>query len=233
MRNQLLNSTTHTLAVNACLLVLESEDVIDGFSSINARFSASRIETLLQDIAVLLDAKVLGISSTGYEPLGASAALLIGQAEAGQPEIEQEEVTQEIIGQGDATLLHLDKSHLAAHTYFEKDEASPWRSFRFELELSTCGDLPKAALLERLVQEFDFDMLMLDMKVRGFKRNCSGQLELASNENAEGITLDRYALLVEQTSAVGSFVVLQANDLSTAKLDEWARLLPLGSNRNS
>ena len=222
--NQALNSVTRTLAVNACQLEYESTpgSIKTNFEATNAHFCADRLESLLNDIVALLQADVLGQSSTHYEPEGASATVLIGQ--------------------GDAALFHLDKSHLAVHTYFEASEQSSWGSFRCELELSTCGTLPVKELLERISQEFDFDVLMLDCKIRGFNRDDKGLLELASPVSAqvsEAMSeLESGSVAWEQCSQVEGFAVvdeissksdchvtLMADGLDKLRKSEWSRLL--------
>jgi S-adenosylmethionine/arginine decarboxylase-like enzyme len=228
--NQALNSVTRTLAVNACQLEYESTPglIEANFEATNSHFCADRLERLLNDIVTLLQAEVLGQSSTHYEPEGASATVLIGQ--------------------GDATLFHLDKSHLAVHTYFEASEQSSWGSFRCELELSTCGNLPVKELLERISQEFDFDVLLLDCKIRGFNRNEKGLLELAmpssppvsvpgSKPMSELVSDPRSVAWVECRQVEGFTVVdeiisesdcqvtLMADGLDKLRKSEWSRLL--------
>lgn len=186
------------------------------FAVTNSHFCVERLECLLNDIVTLLRAEVLGQSSTHYEPQGASATVLIGQ--------------------GDAALFHLDKSHLAVHTYFEASEQSPWGSFRCELELSTCGTLPVKELLERISQEFDFEVLILDCKVRGFKRNDKGLLELAMPLSAPAfepmsvtqeqcIQVDGFTTVYEMSSISDYHVTLMADGLEEPTKSEWSRLL--------
>lgn len=216
--NQTLNSLTWTLAVNACRLEFESTSgsIKESFTVTNSHFCAERLECLLNDIVTLLRAEVLGRSSTHYEPQGASATVLIGQ--------------------GDAALFHLDKSHLAVHTYFEASEQSSWGSFRCELELSTCGKLPVKELLERISREFDFEVLILDCKVRGFKRDEKGFLELAMPLSApvskpisvireQCIQADGFEAIYEMISKSDYHVTLMADDLEESRKSEWSRLL--------
>ena len=204
------NSVTRTLAVNACLLVEESADVsiANAFAGIDAKMTAKRLQTLLLDITGLLNAQVLGYSSTNYRPQGASAAVLIGQ--------------------GESALVHLDKSHLAVHTYFEKDELSCWGSFRCELELSTCGQLPVEKLLERVSREFEFELFFLDYRVRGITRDTTGQMKQAAFHSDSGenrLRLDGYSVISKEDSMSGVHTVLIADELDKAKRSEWDRLL--------
>ncbi len=217
-----MNSVTWTLAVNACRLEFESApgSINRNLKATNAHFCANMLEYLLIDIVKLLQAEVLGHSSTHYQPEGASATVLIGQ--------------------GDAAMFHLDKSHLAAHTYFEVNEDSSWGSFRCELELSTCGILPVKELLERISAEFEFEVLIIDCKVRGFRRNEKGNLELMaadSRQNTESTSMSTselqqkcfqvsgFSTLYEARSKTDSHVVLIADSLPEPMKSEWERLL--------
>ena len=204
------NSVTRTLAVSACLLVEESADVsiANAFAGIDAKMTAKRLQSLLLDIAGLLNAQVLGYSSTNYRPQGASAAVLIGQ--------------------GESALVHLDKSHLAVHTYFEKDELSCWGSFRCELELSTCGELPVEKLLERVSSEFEFELFFLDYWVRGITRDTDGRMKQAAfptDYSGKCLRLDGYSVISKEDSMSGVHTVLIADELDNAKRSEWDQLL--------
>lgn len=206
----IFDSVTRTLAVNACRLVEESSttSIASAFADINTKMTAKRLQTLLLDITGLLKAEVLGYSSTNYHPQGASAALLIGQ--------------------GESALVHLDKSHLAAHTYFEKDDLSSWGSFRCELELSTCGELPVGELLGRLSGELEFDLFFLDFKVRGITRDNVGRMKQAVFPADFGecrLCLEGYSLISSEDSGSGGHAVLLADDLDQTKRSEWHRLL--------
>lgn len=194
----------------------------------NAHFCPDRLERFLNEIVKLLQAEVLGRSSTSYQPQGASATVLIGQ--------------------GEAALFHLDKSHLAVHTYFEANDKSLWGSFRCELELSTCGALPVRQVLGKISREYDFEVLMLDCKIRGFKRGQSGALELAATSSemilegmlesaAESAEQDHeqvfqiagFSRVHEAKSTSGYHVALMAEGLEAAKRSQWERLLSASS----
>lgn len=204
------DSVTRTLAVNACRLVEGSNDdsILNAFADIDTKMNVKRLQALLLDISGLLSAQVLGYSSTSYHPQGASATLLIGQ--------------------GESAIVHLDKSHLAVHTYFEKDALSPWGSFRCELELSTCGELPVEQLLERVTSELDFELFFLDCRVRGITRDDVGRMRQAAfpadfGENR--LLLDGYSVICREDSESGVHAVLMADEMDQANRSEWRRLL--------
>ncbi len=204
------DSVTRTLAVNACRLVEASsnDSIATAFADIDTKLNAKRLQSLLLDITRLLKAQVLGYSSTSYHPQGASAAVLIGQ--------------------GESALVHLDKSHLAVHTYFEMDELSPWGSFRCELELSTCGELPVEQLLRRVSREFEVELFFLDCRVRGITRDDAGRMKQAAypldfGDNRLGLA--GYSLICNEDSGSGVHAVLMADEMDQATRSEWIRLL--------
>ncbi len=202
-----MNSTTWTLVVNACLL--EKREEITSFIQIDRHFSAGHLEAMLQDISELLGAEVLSRSSVHFSPQGASAALIVGQLE----------------GQGNTTLFHLDKSHLACHTYFEQSEKSEWRSFRLELELSTCGDLPVEKVLARIAADYKFDIFLVDCQRRGFMRDRNGLLELVNPSDGSpevDIKINGYQSRKKDGFCSGTLMI--AEDLGNRE-DEWTRLL--------
>jgi S-adenosylmethionine decarboxylase len=204
------SSVTGTLAVNACLLVEESasRSITPAFTEINERMTAEGLQALLLDISGLLNAQVLGYSSTDYHPQGASATVLIGQ--------------------GESALVHLDKSHLAVHTYFERDDLSSWGSFRCELELSTCGELPVEMLLERVSHEFQFELFFLDYRVRGIARDRAGRMIRAVSPMdccEEHFRIDGFTLAYWESYRSGVHAALMADGLAQTKRNEWHRIL--------
>jgi hypothetical protein len=116
------------------------------------------------------------------------------------------------------------------------------------LELSTCGILPVKELLERISQEFDFEVLMLDCKIRGFNRNDKGLLELAmplsTSVSVQGSELmsevmsepqsvawvecrqvEGFAVVDEIISKSDCHVTLMAEGLDKLRKSEWSKLL--------
>ena len=170
MVDNVLTSVTQSLALNAyqfCIL----EDVNQGsewFEKLENEFSSLKLSGFVRSLGEAIGAKILNLSSTDYEPFGASAALLIGQ----QLEVEP---------RGDEVLAHLDASHIAAHTYFESSDR--YAQFRLEIEVSSCGGLSPIALIDDILNECKADFAQIDYRVRGIRWTKEGSPELARETN--------------------------------------------------
>ncbi len=202
------SSTTWTLLVNAC--VLEKRVNVANFDRIDRHFSASHLEFMLQRLAKLLGAEILSQSSVHFSPRGASAAFIVGQS--------------------NTTLFHLDKSHLACHTYFEQSDESEWQSFRLEIELSTCGDLPTEKILACISSDYNFDALLVDCQHRGFWRDRNGCLTLMDSPDSflEG-DIEFRGFQSRKMEGFSFGTLLIAEDLGD-KEGEWTRLLTRPNN---
>jgi len=124
---------------------------------INNRYSAEKISELLRKIVDIIEAEVLHVSLQDYEPYGASSMILLGDMK------------------GSGVDMHLDKSHITAHTYPDFDNESGILSFRVDIELSTCGEITPLSSLNAIFDFFDTDIVTIDYVVRGFTRNAKGE----------------------------------------------------------
>ncbi|SFV58699.1 S-adenosylmethionine decarboxylase proenzyme, prokaryotic class 1A [hydrothermal vent metagenome] len=123
---------------------------------INSRYCADKISELLQKIVHIIEAEVLHVSKQDYEPYGASSMILLGDIK------------------GSGVDMHLDKSHITAHTYPDFDNENGILSFRVDIELSTCGEITPLSSLNTIFDFFDTDIVTIDYNVRGFTRNKEG-----------------------------------------------------------
>ena len=144
-----MNTSTWTLLLEAHRLIPAAAE--------EPALDADALEELLTVLAGDLDAKILGRSAANYEPQRASATLLVGALNAGA-----------------SATLHLDKSHLACHTYIDSHPSSDVTAFRASLELSTCGDLPLVRVLQRAVTTLSPDVLSLRVYRSGLVHDASG-----------------------------------------------------------
>ena len=71
--------------------------------------------------------------------------------------------------------MHLDKSHISAHTYPDFESADGIVSFRVDIELSTCGTISPLNSLNAIFDFFDTDIVTIDYTVRGFTRSLEGK----------------------------------------------------------
>ncbi|MDF1883449.1 S-adenosylmethionine decarboxylase [Sulfurimonas sp. SAG-AH-194-C21] len=124
---------------------------------INNHYNAKRISELLQKIVHIIEAEVLHTSAQDYEPYGASSMILLGDIK------------------GSGVDMHLNKSHITAHTYPDFENENGILSFRVDIELSSCGEITPLSSLNAIFDFFDTDIVTIDYNVRGFTRNKLGQ----------------------------------------------------------
>ena len=148
---------------------------------IDEQYNAERLTGILGQVADIIGARVLHVSSQDYEPQGASVTMLI-----------------ENIISPQTTLAHLDKSHITVHTYPEYHPENPIATFRVDIDVATCGEITPLNALHLLISSFDSDIITMDYRVRGFTRDLDGKKLFMDHEiysiqdyiNPE--TLERY-----------------------------------------
>jgi len=128
---------------------------------IDEEYNAERLTRILTEVADIIGANILNISSQDYDPMGASVTILIAE--------------EPIEPKPDIVLAHLDKSHLCIHTYPETDSKSGVSTFRVDIDVSTCGKISPLKALNHLINSFESDIVLMDYKVRGFTRDVKGK----------------------------------------------------------
>ncbi len=150
---------------------------------VDRRFGARRLALLLEELARRVDARILNLAEQDYDPHGASASVLVSETrEAPSPPLARADATP-----SRACLAHLDKSHIAVHTYPEGHPHNGIRTLRLDLDLGTCGERSPLHALAPLLDWFDCDVLTLDYRVRGFTRDHRGR-KLFNDEPPVSIT---------------------------------------------
>ncbi len=158
---QSFNNLTKVVSFNLYhFYVAPSEDTQRQFLvEINARYSADRLTQFLREVAKLIDAEVLSVSTQDYEPQGASSLVLMS------------DLSHCYTGVG----AHLTKSHLCAHTYPDWTHPSGICSFRVDIDVATCGTIVPLRVLDYMLRSFANDLVIIDYVVRGFTRDADGQ----------------------------------------------------------
>jgi S-adenosylmethionine decarboxylase len=133
---------------------------IDYLEYIDEVYNSEKLRSIVEEVTSIIQARIVNISSQDYDPRGASVTVLINEGHHPRdPEV----------------LAHLDKSHIAAHTYPENNIDTGIATFRVDIDVSTCGMISPLRALDFLIDSFDSDVVLLDYKVRGFTRDVTGR----------------------------------------------------------
>ena len=139
------------------------QDQHDYIRYINDQYNSERLTAILKDVTGMIGAVVLNISKQDYDPQGASVTFLISE----------EGMVQR--SGGETIIAHLDKSHVAVHTYPEYHPHNSIATFRVDIDISTCGKITPLFILDYLIGSFDSDIITIDYRVRGFTRDINGK----------------------------------------------------------
>lgn len=127
-------------------------------SEFNEAYNPHKLAELLHTLSQRLGTEILNLSHQAYEPVGASATVMVaeGNTKTNTPSARQRAVA------------HLDKSHLAAHTYLDAPASKPLVCFRLDIDISSCGLTSPMIVLDELIKELSPDVCTIDFLVRGF-----------------------------------------------------------------
>ena len=131
---------------------------IDYLEYIDEEYNSEKLRSIVEEVTRIIQARIVNISTQDYDPRGASVTVLINEGHEPRD-----------------TVAHLDKSHIAAHTYPENNIESGIATFRVDIDVSTCGMISPLNALDFLINSFDSDVVLMDYKVRGFTRDVRGR----------------------------------------------------------
>lgn len=137
------------------------------FEYIDEIYSASKLTEIMGEVTQIIGANVLYVSHQDYDPQGASVTMLIAEEVANKTQPSGSELSKHIVS-------HLDKSHIAVHTYPESHPDNGICTFRTDIDVSTCGLISPLNALNFLIHTFDSDIVIVDYRVRGFTRDVAG-----------------------------------------------------------
>ncbi len=159
------NNLTKSLSFNiydVCYAKSEREQR-DYIKYIDGQYNSERLTNILLQVTDMIGAHVLNISKQDYEPQGASVTFLIA------------EDSMIASKSGDTVVSHLDKSHVAVHTFPEYHPGNAIATFRVDIDVATCGEITPLQTLDFLIGSFDSDIITMDYRVRGFTRDIDGK----------------------------------------------------------
>ena len=139
---------------------------------IDEAYNAERLTQIITDVTEIIGANILNIARQDYDPQGASTTFLIAETPLSEPTQPNTESPGPL---PDAVVGHLDKSHIAVHTYPETHPDNGICTFRVDIDVSTCGLVSPLKAVNYLIHSFESDIVIMDYRVRGFTRDVRGK----------------------------------------------------------
>ena len=141
------------------------------------RYNAAKVTAMLRGICDIIEANVLAVSDQDYDPWGASSLVLMSDLKGGGATENIENSTTETSSSSPyaTKAMHLDKSHICAHSYPDFHGGGKICSFRMDIDIATCGEITPLSALNYMFKHFDSDVVVIDYVVRGFTRTHDGQ----------------------------------------------------------
>ncbi len=163
------NNLTKVLSFNLYdfCIALGDEQKLDYINYISKKYNAQKIVEISETICDIIHAEILNISKQDYDPVGASAMVLMSDLEGGcwkNKKINTPGVS-----------CHLDKSHITAHTYPDAADPEGICSFRVDIDIATCGEIIPLKAINYLFEAFECDVVFIDYVVRGYTRLQNGK----------------------------------------------------------
>jgi S-adenosylmethionine decarboxylase len=171
------NNLTKVLSFNLYdfCITLNKEQQGEYVQWVNQKYSSQKIFEISKNVCEIIEADVLSASVQDYEPVGASTLVLMSDIKGGgdwkgkiRPENDAPDGHQSVN-------LHLNKSHITAHTYPDAEDPNGICSFRVDFDIATCGSIIPLKAINYLFQSFECDVVIIDYVVRGFTRLPSGK----------------------------------------------------------
>jgi S-adenosylmethionine decarboxylase len=139
---------------------------------IDEAYNAERLTGILMQVAEIIGANVLNVARQDYDPQGASVTMLISEEHPGADPISNSATPGPL---PETVVGHLDKSHIAVHTYPESHPHNGISTFRADIDVSTCGLISPLKALNYLIHALESDIVIMDYRVRGFTRDIKGR----------------------------------------------------------
>ncbi|MBD5112604.1 MAG: adenosylmethionine decarboxylase [Ruminococcaceae bacterium] len=176
------NNLTKTLSFNIydiCYAKSEREQK-DYIAYIDEQYNSERLTGILCAVTERIGATVLNISKQDYEPQGASVNVLFAEGNINPDRVDSScnkgmGYFQNVGGNAETILAHLDKSHITVHTFPEYHPDKAISTFRVDIDVATCGEISPLQTLDFLIGSFDSDIIIIDYRVRGFTRDVTGK----------------------------------------------------------
>lgn len=169
------NNLTKTLSFNFydICYALTPEQHKEYIEYIDEEYNANRLANILTNVAEIIGATILNVANWDYHPQGASVTMLVAENDGENDPDKNMPDDNSFCSR--AVLGHLDKSHVAVHTYPENHPDKGISTFRADIDVSTCGRISPLKALNYLITSFEPDIAMMDYRIRGFTRDINGK----------------------------------------------------------
>ncbi|GAB1456823.1 MAG: adenosylmethionine decarboxylase [Spirochaetia bacterium] len=196
------NNLTKSLSFNIydICYARSKESQLEYLEYVDEEYDSTRLETIVEEVTRIINAKLVQVSTQDYDPRGASVVALVNEdhpligtapftaphsipadlVPAGHslPEgltTDPSSTLSEILAMSSPAVVgHLDKSHIAIHTYPEYNVQSGIATFRVDIDIATCGMISPLSALHYLIESFESEVVIIDYRVRGFTRDGRG-----------------------------------------------------------
>lgn len=173
------NNLTKSLSFNIydICYARSRESQIQYLEYVDEEYNSARLEAITEEVTRIIRAKLVQVSTQDYDPRGASVVALLNED---HPEVYgagtvPAAAVPATSAPAPGVVGHLDKSHIAIHTYPEYHQSSGIATFRVDIDIATCGMISPLKALHYLLESFDSDVVIIDYRVRGFTRDQRGR----------------------------------------------------------
>lgn len=163
------NNLTKVLSFNLYDFCITTDEKQRGeyVSWIHQKYCAQRIFEISKQICEIMEANILNKSLQDYDPVGASSLVLMSDIKGGGSHWTKHKLSSP----NTTTMnLHLDKSHITAHTYPDAEDKNGICTFRVDIDIATCGEIIPLSAINILFESFECDLVLIDYVVRGYTR---------------------------------------------------------------
>lgn len=142
------------------------------YEHITHQFGKNLLTDISKNVCKKIKAKIINISDYDFIPYGNSINFLLADGRFNVKDIN--------------TMVHLDKSHIAIHTYPDNPVNRNINIFRIDYDISTCGNIVPLKSLDFMIENLHPDIIQIDYKMRGLTWDASGN-KIYSDHNLKSI----------------------------------------------
>ncbi len=171
------NNLTKVLSFNLYdfCMTINSDQRNEYINWIHQKYNSEKIYEISKKICDVIKADVLHTSMKDFDPVGASTLVLMSDIQGGGDQWQKHKIENKSGNNATTVNIHLDKSHITAHTYPDADGPNGICSFRVDIDIATCGEIIPLNAINILFEAFECDLVLIDYVVRGYTRLSDGR----------------------------------------------------------